>query len=337
MGTAGNAKIQYESAQSLVSYAAMTDSGDQEVFVVAGGNAWSGRAGYEPIIRPDGVVSGIDILSAGSGNNEIDNIAFTAWIAGVLKEVSATTVTTTRATSLTHAINSIILTGTTLSTVKGTEGSAFSTTRDAAGGPPYIAVGSIEIGQVKTSAQGAAVITSSEIFQTPNAHQERADYPPYRRPDNIGRGILASSTSRKYAHIEFYEAHPLSHTGGVAKQIYIQYYTPTFTAIESEGFAPADKGSAQKYSQHYDDMLGYKTDNVRSAAFKAELTNGITDSFIALDGETLLFKFFPDASVAPYMLTMGTLRFVSAFPQAGPISTMCAVVAKLPTSRFTGT
>jgi len=335
MGTAGNAQIQYESAQSLVSFAAMTDSGDHMVFTSAA-NVWSGRGNYAPVVRPDGVVSGINILSAGTGNNEIDNIAFTAWLAGVLKEVSATTTSITRASSLTHVINSIILTDTTLSAVKGTEGSAFSTTRDAAGGPPYIPIGSIEIGQIKTSSQTPAVITSSEIFQTPDTHQERADYPLYRRPDNTGRGILASSTSRKYAHIEFYSAHPLSHTGGVAKKIYIQYYTPTFTTIETNGFSPADVGSSQGYAQRYEDVFGHKKDSLRAATFKAELTNGITGALPALDGETLLFKFFPDADAAPYMLTMGVFRFSSAFPQTGDILTSCTVIAKLPTARFTG-
>ncbi|OQY25964.1 MAG: hypothetical protein B6244_14500 [Candidatus Cloacimonetes bacterium 4572_55] len=335
MGTAGNAQIQYESAQTLVPYAAMTDSGDQMVFTVAG-PVWSGRSGYGPNVRPDGVVSGIDILSPGSGVNEIDSTGFIAWIEGVQKIVSGTTITVTRASSLTHVINSIVLTGTTLSAVKGTEGSTFSTTRAAAGGPPYIPVGSIEIGQIKTSAQASALIESSEIFQTPNTHQERADFPLYRRPDNTGRGILASSISRKYAHIEFYEAHPLSHTGGVVKGIYIQYYTPTFTTIETNGFSPGEVDSSQEYVQRYEEIYGHKVDSLRSAAFKAELTDGITDALSALDGEMLLFKFFPNAGTAPYMLTMGILRFSSAFPQVGAIDTACTVISKLPTAKFTG-
>ena len=148
MGTAGNAKIQYESAQSLVEYAAMSST-DQTVFRTPTKTVWSDKAGYAPSIRPDGVVTGIDILSAGSGVDEVDSIAFTAWLGGVLKEVSAATTTITRASALTHVINSIILTGTTVSVVKGVEGIAFSTTRNAAGGPPYIPVGSIELGQIK--------------------------------------------------------------------------------------------------------------------------------------------------------------------------------------------
>ena len=335
MGTAGNAKIQYESAQSLVEYVAMTDSGDHIVFTSAA-NVWSDRVGYAPSIRPDGIITGIDILSAGTAADTIDNIAFTAWLAGVLKEVTATTITITRASSLTHIINSIILTGTTLSVIQGTEGSAFSASRAAAGGPAYIPVGSVEIGQVKTTVQASAVITSAEIFQTPGTHQERADHPLYRRPDNTGRGVIASSTSRKYAHIEFYNALSLCHTAGVAKAVYIQYYTPTFTTLESDGFSPADKTSSQASAQRYDKILGYKTDDLKSTSFKAELSDGITDDLCALDGETLLFKFFPDQDAAPFMLTLGVLRFAAAFPQVGPISTSCAVVAKLPTARFTG-
>ena len=333
MGTAANAQIQYESAQNLKAFAALVDSGDHIVFTPIF-DIMSGRSGYEPDIRPDGIISGIDILSAGSGNNEVDNIAFTAWLAGALKEVSATTVSVTRASSQTHVINSIILTGTTLSAVKGSESTGFSTTRGAAGGPPYIAVGSIEVGQIKTTSQTPAALTSSEIFQTPGTHQERADYPLYRRPQNLGYGVLASSTSRTNAHIEFYSALSLCHTGDLCRGVYLKYYTPTFTAIESNGFTPADKQSSQSYAQRYDKMLGYKTDNLRSAAFRAELTDGVSDALIALDGEMLIFKTFPDSSSSPFMLTMGILRFDSSFPQTGPISTGCTVIAKLPTARF---
>ncbi len=334
MTIAANAQIKYESDQSLVNFTAMVDSGDQTVFTRTAAPIWSGRAGYAPDVRPDGVVSGIDILSAGSGNDEVDNIAFTAWLASVLKAVTATTVSITRATVSTYVINSIILTGATLSAVKGVESTGFSTTRGAAGGPPYIAVGSIEIGQVKTISQTPAVLTSSEIFQTPGTHQERADYPLYRRPQNLGYGVLASSSSRKNAHLEFYSALDTCHTGDHCKKIYIKHYTPTFTAIESNGFVPADTQSSQSYAQRFEKVLGYKTDSLRSASFRAELTSGISDALIALDGEMLIFKFFPDASGSPFMLTMGILRFNSSFPQIGPISTGCTVIAKLPTARF---
>jgi len=333
MGHSPNAKIEYESAQALVDFAAMTDSGDHTVFTVTG-NVWSDRSGYAPDVRPDGIITGVDILTAGSGSDEVDSIAFTAWLAGVLKSVSATTTTITRATVSTHAINSIILTGTTVSAVKGTEGTSFSTTRGAAGGPPYIPIGSIEIGQVKTDSQVSAAITSSEIFQTTGTHQERADYPLYRRPNNLGYGILASTTSRKYAHIEFYSALDASHTGGVCKGVYIKYYTPTFTAIESNGFVPADTQSLQKHAQRFDKMLGYKTESLQSSTFKAELVDGISDALIALNGQNLIFKFYPDAAGAPYILTLGTLRFLSSFPQTGPISIGCVVIAKFPSVRF---
>jgi len=336
MTIAANAAIQYESTQTLVSFVAMTDATSHLVFTAPGstGKIWSGRVGYEPDIRPDGIISGIDILSADSGNDAVDSTTFTAWLAGGLKEVSSTTTSITRASVSTHVINSIILTGTTVSAVKGVEGSSFVTTRGAAGGPPYIPVNSIEIGQVKTSSQTPAVLLSTEIFQTPGSHQERADFPLYRRPQNIGYGVLASTPSRKNAHIEFYTALDPCHTGDVCKGVYIQYYTPTFTAIESNGFTPADQSSPQSFTQRYDKMLGHKTDSLRSASFRAELQDNITDALIALDGEMLIFKFFPNVSLAPFMLTMGTLRFQSAFPQAGPMSTACTVTAKLPTARF---
>lgn len=334
MTTVANAQIQYESSQTLVNFVAMTDSGDHKIFTSAA-EIWSGRSEYAPDVRPDGIVSGVDILTAGSGNDEVDSIGFTAWLAGVLKLVSATTTTITRPSSSTHVINSIILTDSTVSAVKGTEGSAFSTTRGAAGGPPYIPVGSIEIGQVKTSAQASAVLTSSEIFQIAGTHQERADWPLYRKPRNYGYGINTSVTAKKTAHIEFHTAHDLSHTGDVCKGIYIKYYTPTFTTISTfNGFTPAEISSSQLTENRFNEIFGHKRDGMSVSKFKAEVQDGITDSIIALDGETLIIKTIPDAAKDPYMLTLGTLRFLSSLPQAGDIHVQCIVAVKFPTARF---
>jgi hypothetical protein len=81
-------------------------------------------------------------------------------------------------------------------------------------------------------------------------------------------------------------------------------------------------------------MLGYKTDGLQSSTFSAELVNGVSDALIALNGQNLIFRFYPDAGGAPYILTLGTLRFLSSFPQAGPISIGCVVIVKFPSVRF---
>lgn len=334
MPTVANAQIQYESSQSLVTFSAMTDSGDHMVFTAAE-TVWSGREGCAPEVRPDGIVTGVDILSAGSGNDEVDSISFTAWLAAVLKTISATTATITRAFVSTHVINSIILTDTTISALKGAEGTAFSTTRGAAGGPPYIPVGSIEIGQVKTGSQVSAALVSSEIFQIVGTHQERADWPLYRRPRNYGYGINTSTTAKKAAHVEFYTAHPLIHEGGLCKGIYIKYYTPVFTAISTfNGFVPAEITSSSVMVSRFESVSGYKQNDIQASRFKAEVSDGITDAIVALDGEILIIKFIPDAAKTPFMLTLGTLRFLSSLPQAGDISVQCTIATRLPTARF---
>ena len=51
------------SGQTLFDYTKATDSGDHTVFTVSGKTVWSDKAGYEAIIRPDGVVSGSNMLS----------------------------------------------------------------------------------------------------------------------------------------------------------------------------------------------------------------------------------------------------------------------------------
>jgi len=339
MTIAANASIKYESGRSLVAFKAMTDSGDHTVFSVSD-RIWSGRAGYEPDIRPDGIASGITILSADTLADKIAVTDLTAYLAGVLRNVTNTTVTITRATVSDYVINSIVLTpvapsSATLSAIKGVEGSSFITTRGATGGPPYIPVGSIEIGQIKTTSQSSAVILSSEIFQTPGSHQERSDYPIYHRPRNYGYGVNTSVTAKKYAHIEFCDALDLCHTGGTCKYVYIKYYTPVFTTIDSHnGFSPSETTTTPIMAQKYATILGHGTSKINSSGFNAEVENGITDALVALDGEMLIFQFYPDTSAAPFMLTMGILRFISSLPQAGPSVLKCIVVSKMATARF---
>ena len=80
MANASNAIIYLEQGQVMVDYALMTDSGDHKIFSSAA-DTWSGRSGYEPIVRPNGVVSGRNLVipSAAGTANLVDTLAFTAY------------------------------------------------------------------------------------------------------------------------------------------------------------------------------------------------------------------------------------------------------------------
>jgi hypothetical protein len=158
--SASNAKLQYEAGQEYNAMTAMTDSGDHKMFSLSGINLWSPRSGYEPVIRPDGLATGGEV-TPGSANNNVSVAALTCFLAGVLTTVSADSDVAITSPTSTHNISSVTINSSgVIAVVAGTDGTAFSATRGAAGGPPLIPVGSIEIAQVKLSSATSALITA---------------------------------------------------------------------------------------------------------------------------------------------------------------------------------
>jgi len=91
MPTAENGILYYEAGQSLVSMAALTDSGDHTTFESTD-NFWSNRDGYEPDVRPNGIITGGVISPATSGTSDyVDVAALTCYLAGVETDVAADT------------------------------------------------------------------------------------------------------------------------------------------------------------------------------------------------------------------------------------------------------
>ena len=63
MATAENAKLQYEAGQNAAAMAALTNSGDATNFTSAA-SLWSGRSGYAPVVRPNGLLTGGAVADA---------------------------------------------------------------------------------------------------------------------------------------------------------------------------------------------------------------------------------------------------------------------------------
>ena len=166
MGTAENAKIQYESGQDLVAFVALTDQGDHKDFRSAD-PLWSNRAGYEPDVKPNGLATGGVVGVAASGSDDVvDVAALTCYLAGLLTSVIAEADLAIARPTASHVKYSITITGAgAIAAIKGTESTSFSTTRGAAGGPPLILPDSIEIAQVWLSSATPAAITAGEIKQ----------------------------------------------------------------------------------------------------------------------------------------------------------------------------
>lgn len=297
-----NSVIQYESGQAAQAFEAMTDTGDKKKFD-SSFSPWSGRSGYEAKVRPYGLATGGKV-TPGSGNNAVDIAALTAYMAGAagadaegLISVSAASgQTVTRAVTDPYIVNSITVNSSgAIAVVTGAEGTAFSETRGAAGGPPLIPDGSIEIAQVRLSAVAAAAVTAGEIFQVVGLHQERYDFPIWSEDNAEGQ-------------INFAAALPAIHTGNIPKQVWVKGFTPIFAELSrTRDWVPAEETHAVNSQQNYDGAEATTTTTLNQGSFTASLKDGITDPILGLKGENLWFRFYQDRNKLPYQLTQGKL------------------------------
>jgi len=323
MPTAENAKLQYEAGQTSYAMSALSDSGDQTTFT-GSATFWSQRSGYAPVVRPNGLITGGVVTPAASGTNDyVDISAGTAYINGELVTFSADTdVEITRATSTdTHIINSITVTSAgAIAVVTGTDNTSFSETRAADGGPPLIAVTSIEIAQVRTTSFTAAAITSAEIFAVPGTHTERYDYPVWTV--NFGDGATN-------AGVTFASALPAIHTGTLPKNVYASYAAPIFADVsKSTDFVPPENSHSVSSTQIYGRTLGSTSTSLNQGTFTAYLENGVTDPLVTLKDDVLWFKFYPDRTQSPYIICQGKLGISRTFPAGDSIGANCTVNAE---------
>lgn len=339
MPTAKNALVKIEQGRTLVDWSAMTDSGDHQIFT-ADDAVWSLASGYEPEVRPNGIVSGVDLVSpAASGTDDaVDVAAFTAYSQGTLHSVAAQTdVALTRAVTGPCIINSITMTSDgAIAVVAGTEGASFSETRGAAGGPPEVPADSVEIAQVRLSSTTSAPVAEDEIYQVVGQHTERYDYPVWT-VDTTGLGLAATSSAEQAAHVRFASALPTIHAGGNAKGVYIRYYVPIFgEESRTLDFQPAEKTYSVTSSAYYGGSIASSSESLGQAQFTALLSDGVTDFLVRNKGETLTVKFFPDRNKSPYILTQGVIGISRSFPVADQIQATVTVTAEQESAEFNG-
>lgn len=308
-------RIYYESAQQQQPFAAMTPGSGNSVFLLSA-KPWSSVAGYEYVVAPYGLMTG-GAVTAASANNEVDVAALTAMMPGAtgaspatgsLTVAAATGVSITRgAASNTHTVTAITVTSAgAIAAVAGTAGTSFSSTRGAAGGPPFIPVGSIEIAHVSTSSAAAAPVAAGEISQVVGVSQERSAFPVMGNVDAI-RG-----------KVEFASSLPPIHTGGVPKLVYARVATPVFAEIgPAKDWVPAEASSSVSSDDYYEGPRNSVSSSVGQASFTAVLQDGVTDAILSLDGENLMFRFKPDRDRGPYQITQGIFRKTRSFAVGG--------------------
>ncbi len=108
MATADRSVVKVEMGREAKPMSMMVNAGDNQTYTVAGAQRFSGYSGFEPSIRPNGVVSGRNLLTPGTAANKISNAAFSAYSKGILwtKTAALDSATITRPATDVAKINS---------------------------------------------------------------------------------------------------------------------------------------------------------------------------------------------------------------------------------------
>lgn len=316
MSTAENAKLQYEAGQNAVAMTALSNSGDETTFTSAA-SLWSGKSGYSPVVRPNGLLTG-GAVSVNAANDKVTVAALTCNLQGVVTSVAAGEATITRPASAKAKVCSVTINSSgAIAVVAGTDSlsTAFSETRAAAGGPPLIPVDSIEIAQVRVTSNTAAAVAASEIYQVVGLHTERADFPLWNVEYDSGS-------------VTFLDALPEIHTGPVPKKVYASYASPIFADVAlASDFVPPETSHSVTSTQVYGTTLGATSSTLGQGTFTAYLENGVSDALVSLKNQNLWFKFFPDRYATPYLLCQGKLGISRTFPAGDTIQAACTINA----------
>jgi hypothetical protein len=316
MPTAENARLQYEAGQQATPMTQLTNSGDATTFTSAA-TLWSRRAGYAPVVRPNGVLTGLAV-STHASNDTVTVAAGTLNLNGSIVAVSAGTATASRgATTNICRITSITINAAgSIAAVAGSAHTAFSETRGASGGPPYIPVDSVELAQVRVNSTTAAVVAAGEIFQVVGLHRERADFPLFSINYSLGS-------------VTFLAALPLIHTGDTPKRTHASYSTPIFGDVPlASDFVPPETSNSITSTQVYGTTLGSTSSTLNQGTFTAYLEDGVSDGLVSLKNETLWFRFYPDRFKLPNLLCQGKLGIARTFPAGDSIQAACTISAE---------
>jgi hypothetical protein len=337
MTTTENSLLYFENGQSFVPMAALTDAGDHKTYNSAA-EIWSDETGFSPIVKPDGVVTGLVVTPAASGaNDKIDISAGTLNLAGVATTLTASVdnACLRGADADIRRINSITITSAgVVAVLSGLAHTAFSEVRGANGGPPYIPVDSVEIAQVRFSSITAAKVVSTEIYAVPNQHRESANYPSILKTEFIRE----QDTTIGLAGVTLSPALMLNHTGNTTKNVYAQYYEPEFSELpKASDFQPAANSMTTSSQQYYGGVIGEVSTSLKAGKFKAFLENGISDPILGKEGKKIWFKYFVDRlQTDKYILTQGFLGITVQYPARGSIFADFTINAEDPGKRITG-
>ena len=280
--TGTNLRLMVEDSAAASAAEQAVDSGDGKKFSSTGSRFSllekdENNIDRRPVVNPDGLQSGCMAVPAVSGaDNALDVYGGTVLIANSQLTVSPQTgITVSRPAASMKKISSVIINASAVaSVIDGTDGSAYSDTRGAAGGPPYVPVGQVELATVRLDSEAAAPLTTDEIFFAP----EYTHTPAYK--------LLPYSAS-----LEFASPIPLIHTGGVAKAVWVTWYEPSLTQLDVVTVRPVSSAFEIDRATGSVDRTKQK-----SGSFVCSLSGIQTDLARRIDGSVRLFEFMPDST-----------------------------------------
>ncbi len=326
---AKDALLQYEASQD---YEGTTEliSTDSVNYVTTGETPWSGAAGAEAVVYPDGMVTGGAVTPGAAG--EVNVAPLTIRVGGVELTSAADNValpvgSLSIGNSVVFSITAYSGTGLEYRATAGTVG-AYTESRGVAGGPPLIPVDEVEICWVRATVidtdpggsptAGFGVVSAADILQSvPGLHYERYDYPGWS--EDFYRGS-----------VEFYAALPATHEGPSTKKVWAtNVYTPQYAPIEpASDFVPPETTYSQSSEQVYGGTIGTSSSALDQGTFKAYLRDGITDGLVAKKGQRLWFRFYPDRYRSPHLLCQGVLGIKREYPASSAIQSTCTISAE---------
>lgn len=301
----GKPIVRYESGQTPQPFEVMTNSGDNQTFSASFYPiSLAANAGF--LLALSGLQTG-GAITPGASNDQVNVAAMTlvdpgmsgANSEGVVSVAAANGVAISRGlTTDTHRVTSITVDSSgSVAAVAGVDGTSHSEVRGAAGGPPFIPVDSIEIGQVRTTSVDAATVLTSEIYQAPGVTQETAGFPV---PTNIDYDD---------GEVTFASPLPSIHTGGVPRRVHIKGSTPVFSDLGfSSDWSPAKESFSTSSTDTYDGAVGEAQSSLSTATWTSLLEDGIGDHVVTLEGQNIYVEYRPDRDkLLPRQLTQGLL------------------------------
>lgn len=323
MATARDALMFYEGGQDANPLELLVDSGDQQTFQISVfpvSNFRDVTTDSRPQVKLDGLATG-GAITAAAAADQVDIAAGTAVITGGdIVFAQSLGLALARPTVDTHLIYSIVVDAAgVITAVAGAEGTAFSGTHGAAGGPAFTPVNQVKLGAVRLSSQAAAVILASEI-QTGGAFTEFTGAPAIREIDFITGKVV------------FQAPLPQFHTGNTTREVWLAPFTPQFFQFNATlDWVPADLTGTANTTQFYSGSISSVGQTTANATFTVLMDNGVRDDFLRLVSSEILIKYQPDSADGDHQLTIGTLFKAATNPVDNEIQATVTIIPKQPT------